>query len=91
MVTEDGERISRNNKPLHPLDDTHTVRATITEIADEHQLAAMRMAAFPVVPEMTQQGLECLVLTMDIANDIKWPVRQVANQSYLLQGYLLCC
>ena len=91
MVAEDGERISRNNKPLHPLDDAHTVRATITEIADKDQLAAMRMAAFSVVPEMTQQGLECLVLTMDIANDIKWPVRQVANQSYLLQGYLLCC
>ena len=56
---------------LVPVKHGGRVRAAVNEVAEEDEVAVLRMRAVFVVAEVAQQRLQRIILTVDVADDVK--------------------
>ena len=71
VVAEDALRLAARLRLLVPVEHGGRVRAAIDEVAEEDEVAALRVVAVFVVAEVAQQALQRGKLAVDVADDVE--------------------
>jgi hypothetical protein len=70
------------DKVLDEFDDSGTVRATIGQVADKDQTTFVPVPSFVVVAQMSHQLTQCVDITVKVADDVQWTVKQWLDQVF---------
>lgn len=71
MVAKDALGSASFDEALYKIDDCRAIRATVGQIADEDESAAIGMLPVVAVAKMSEQRAQRLDFAMNITNDVQ--------------------
>jgi len=80
VIADDPLRVAVRDEFLHPTHRAETSGSPITQVADEDEVSAVRVASLRVVAQTTTQVVERVELAVHVTDDVEWAVEQWADE-----------